>query len=104
MESHSPVKLWRNQKKMRNLLGRVGVIETFTIIYQSPKGFENQAPYPVAIADFGAKKMIGQLVDYETGEVKIGQKVRAVVRRMREDHKEGVIPYGIKFKPVDPVI
>ena len=100
MESLSPVKLWRNQKKMRALLGRIGVIETFTIIYQSPKGFENQAPYPVVIADFGKKKMIGQLVDYTDEQIKIGQKVRTVVRRMKEDTKEGIIPYGIKFKPI----
>jgi len=33
-------------------------------------------------------------------QIKIGQKVRTVVRRMKEDTKEGIIPYGIKFKPI----
>ena len=100
MESLSPVKLWRNQKKMRALLGRIGVIETFTVIYQSPKGFENQVPYPVVIANFGKKKMIGQLVDYSKDHIRMGQRVQAVVRRMKEDTQEGIIPYGIKFKPI----
>lgn len=101
METISPVKLWRNQKKLRNLLGKKGKIENYTIIFQSPKGFENQSPYPVVIGNFGEKKLIGQLIDYREDQVKIGQKIQAVLRRLNEDDKEGIIPYGIKFKPID---
>ena len=94
----SPVKLWRNQKKIRESLGREGKIVSFTQISVPPLGFEAQAPYPVVLVDMGDKLQIGQLVDSELNDVRIGQKVKAIIRRVRQPDSEGVIPYGIKFK------
>lgn len=98
----SPVKIWRNQKKIKKLLGRTGKIISFTKIYVPPSGFESQAPYIVAIAKLEeGKNYTAQLVDYEEKHLKTGQKIITILRRTRNPGEEGVIPYGIKFKPID---
>lgn len=97
----SPVKLWRNQKHVRALLGRRGTISTYTVIRVPPAGFEGQAPYPVVLVLLeNGGHAVGQLVDYERTQVKIDQPVIAVLRRVKSPDNEGVIPYGIKFKPI----
>lgn len=96
----SPIKIWRNQKKIRRFLGRIGRIVSFTKIFIPPSGFEGQAPYPIVLVDFGGEKLVGQLVDFENEDLKINTKVKAILRRIRQPDKEGVIPYGIKFKPI----
>lgn len=96
----SPVKLWRNQKETRELLGQTGKILAWTVIRVPPLGFESQAPYAVAVVDLGRNRTTGQLVDLPLDKIAIGQKVVAVIRRVRQPDIEGVIPYGIKFKPI----
>lgn len=97
---NSPVKIWRNQKKIRSILGLTGKIISFTRIFVPPSGFESQAPYVVVIASLENKRnFTGQLVDFEEKNLKIGQKVTAVLRRTKDPGEEGIIPYGVKFKP-----
>jgi len=97
----SPVKIWRNQKKVRALLGIEGKVISFTKIHVPPAGFIDQAPYVVALVKLkNGKGVVAQLVDYEDKHLNIGQKVKTVLRRTRDAGEEGVIPYGIKFKPV----
>ncbi len=97
----SPVKIWRRQKEIRELLGKTGRIITWTIIYVSGKGFKQYTPYPVVMVEFiNKKRSIGQLVDYKKEELRIGQIVKGVLRKVRQGSKEGVIAYGIKFKPI----
>lgn len=100
MNIQSPVKIWRTQKKIIKNLGKRGVIKSFTIIHVPPLGFEAQAPYPVVLVSLTGKTMVGQLVDYEQHHLKIDQKIEAVLRRIKEPSSEGVIPYGIKFRPI----
>ncbi len=96
----SPVKIWRNQKKIKKLLNLEGKIISFTKIYVPPAGFEAQAPYIVAIAKLkNGLFYTAQLVDCCFSEVFIGQKIKTVLRRTKNPGEEGVIPYGIKFKP-----
>ena len=78
-----------------------GKIFSFTIVRSGPQGFEKQTPYPIAIVelDEGAR-VTGQIVDYDDADLVIGKEVYAVFRKIYEDGKEGVIHYGIKFKPV----
>ena len=97
----SPVKVWRNQKKMREHLGKKGVVVSWTLIRVAPAGYEEQAPYPVVIVELtDKKKLVGQLVDWEEKNLVIGQKVEAVIRRIVHPDASGVIPYGIKFRPL----
>ena len=97
----SPVKIWRNQKKIRKLLNLKGEIISYTTVYVPPSGFESQAPYFVAVVllDNG-NRVIGQVVDFETADLKIGRKINTVLRRTKNPGLEGIIPYGIKFKPI----
>jgi len=97
----SPVKIWRRQKEKRLILGKSGNIISWTKIYIAPKDFKNIAPYPVVLVELEDKKrFVGQLVEYDEKNLKIGQKVKAVLRKTRNVGQEEVIPYGIKFKPI----
>ena len=98
----SPVKIWRNQKKVNQLLNQKGKIISWTKIHIPPTGFELQAPYIVTIVRFNSgKQYTAQLVDYSDSQLKIGQRVISVLRRTKDPGEEGVIPYGIKFKPIE---
>jgi hypothetical protein len=97
----SPVKIWRRQKEKRLILGKSGKIISWTKIYIAPKDFKNIAPYPVILVELeDKKKFVGQLVDYNEQNLKIGQKVKAILRKTRKISDEDVVPYGIKFKPI----
>ncbi|OGG15703.1 hypothetical protein A3D77_01600 [Candidatus Gottesmanbacteria bacterium RIFCSPHIGHO2_02_FULL_39_11] len=98
----SPVKIWRNQKKIEALLGKVGEIVSWTKVYVPPAGFISQAPYIVAVVKLKeGKNIICQYVDWGERELVIGQKVKTILRRTQESDTDGVIPYGVKVKPVN---
>ncbi|MDP3982786.1 MAG: OB-fold domain-containing protein [bacterium] len=95
----SPIKLWRRQKYIPELLSQEGRVLFWTIVRTPPTGFKQFAPYVVALIELkSGVKMAGQLVDCDIVKLKSGVKVKAILRKVRESSKEGVIPYGIKFK------
>lgn len=97
----SPVKIWRNQKKIAALIGKKGKVISWTFIRIPPAGFEAQAPYPTAIVKLEDGRMIiVQMVDYSDKNLKVGQKVVTVVRRIMQTEGADVIPYGIKVSPM----
>lgn len=101
MINTSPVKVWRHQKEVALFLGKEGKIISWTLIKVPPAGYEQEAPYPVVLAEFkNRKRMVGQLVDWTKKDFQIGKRVKIIYRRIRKPDLEGVIPYGIKFRPV----
>ncbi len=44
-------------------------------------------------------RILSQMVDVEPEEVKVGMRVEATFRRIREDGGSGIIEYGYKFRP-----
>lgn len=97
----SPVKIWRNQKKIQSLIGKEGKIISWTTVRVPPGGFSDQAPYPVVIVKLENNSMItAQLVDYDEKHLVFGQEVTTVIRRVIQPNTEGIIPYGIKVKPL----
>jgi len=97
----SPVKIWRNQKKIRSLLGKTGVIQSWTVVYVPPQQLSSFAPYPVVLVCFDSGiSMVAQLVDWEPKHLVRGQRVKTVIRRVTNPNDEGVIPYGVKVKPI----
>lgn len=97
----SPVKLWRNQKFIQELLGKEGSIVTHTLIRVPPNSFSSLAPYPVAVVQLdGGQRITVQVVDYKQEDLVIGARVRVVLRRVTDPTDDGVIPYGIKARPV----
>lgn len=84
----------------QNLSGQ-GEVYTFSTMYNVPKGFEEQAPYTVAIVKLDEGPMVtAQLTDVNHDQVKIGMRVEMVTRRIKEEGQEGQIIYGYKFRPV----
>lgn len=101
MHMSSPVKVWRNQKYIRELVGKRGKILSWTLVRVPPSGFSSLAPYPVVLVELEhGKKITAQLVDYTSEHLLTGTRVITVVRRVMEPHIDGVIPYGIKVRPV----
>lgn len=97
----SPVKVWRNQKKIAKLLGKTGKVISWTIIRVPPADFSYQAPYAVAVVELtSGNRLVAQLADPDEPEIKSGMKVRLVIRRTSKPESQEVIPYGIKAKPV----
>lgn len=98
---HTPVKLWRGQKAFAKQLGKTGTILYSTMIRIPSQRFSEVAPYPVVIVEMDeGEKRTGQLVDFSEDQVKAGQKVITTFRKLPHDDPKGIIPYGIKFKPV----
>ncbi len=97
----SPVKIWRNQKHIASRIGFIGKIISWSFIRVPPEGFSDQAPYPIAVVELEeGNKICSQIVDWQEGSLTVGQKVKTVVRRTIETTQDGVIPYGIKVKPI----
>jgi uncharacterized OB-fold protein len=81
-----------------------GSIYSFTVIAPgaAPAEFDQQqamtGAISVAIIEFDeGPRVIGQLSDANPSELQIGMRVRAVPRRLYD--QEGIVRYGIKFRP-----
>jgi len=97
----SPIKIWRNQKNIAGLLGKKGKIISWTFVRIPPAGFENQAPYPVALVKLeSGKTIMVQVVDFAERNLKFGRKVETILRRTMQADISDVIPYGIKVRPL----
>lgn len=97
----SPVKIWRKQKQIYQLLGQKGRIISWTKIHTPPVGFADEAPYFVVLARMtdGTVK-VGQLVNWQNKPPQKGLKVELVYRRLGKVNEEDLINYGLKFQPV----
>lgn len=97
----TPVKIWRRKESLGLHIGKKGTVESFTIVHVAPAGYSQYAPFPVVIVRLvNGQKLIGQMVDYKQEDLRVGQKVVAVIRRQRTEGKKDVIPYVIKFRPL----
>jgi uncharacterized OB-fold protein len=78
----------------------VGEIYSYTTIYDAPAGFEQYAPYTVALVKLDEGPVLtAQLTDIDPENVEIGMPVEMVTRKLRTDGEEGMIVYGYKFRP-----
>lgn len=77
-----------------------GEVYSYTTVYDAPEGYEEQAPYTVAIVKLEEGPLVtAQLTDVDNGKVEIGQKVEMVTRKLRQDGERGMLVYGYKFRP-----
>jgi uncharacterized OB-fold protein len=82
------------------MVSREGEVYTFSIVHDAPECNNKMKPYVVAmVKNTDGIMLSAQLVDVEPEDVKIGMKVRAVLRKLDADGKAGVIHYGFKFVP-----
>ena len=79
-----------------------GEVLSYTVVHEPAEGFEMQVPYVVALVKtVEGPVLTGQVVDAEPETVRIGLKVHATFRKLREEGPAGVIHYGYKFAPED---
>jgi len=79
-----------------------GEVFSYTTINDAPSGYQEQAPYAVALVKLNEGPIVtAQLTDLGAEPVRIGMPVEMVTRRIKDDGNErGVILYGYKFRPV----
>lgn len=79
---------------------RKGEVYSFSIVYDAPAANNLIKPYAVVLVKTDDGVMVtGQLVDVNLDDVRIGLRVRAVLRKLDADGNAGIIHYGFKFVP-----
>lgn len=79
-----------------------GKIVSFTEVFVAPEGFENEAPYFLALIELeNGAKILSQIVDSKKEKVRIGARVQKCFRKIADNDKEGAIAYGYKFRIVE---
>lgn len=78
-----------------------GKVYSFTTVVDAPTGYEETAPYTVALVKLEEGPVVtAQLTDLDGTEPQIGMPVEMVTRKIRNDGDEkGMIIYGYKFRP-----
>ena len=77
-----------------------GEIYSFTTLGNPPSGFEDQAPYTLALIRLDEGPLLtAQLTDLDEPP-RIGDRVEMVTRRLYTEGQSGMIVYGYKFRPV----
>ena len=77
-----------------------GEVYSHTTVHTPPEGYEESAPYTVALVKLEEGPLItAQLTDVANNEVKIGMPVEMVTRKLHTQGDEGLIIYGYKFRP-----
>ncbi|MBN2191355.1 MAG: Zn-ribbon domain-containing OB-fold protein [Polyangiaceae bacterium] len=77
-----------------------GTVYSYSVVRQGPDGFADQVPYVVALVALEEGPLLAaQLTDVEPGELRIGQPVEMVTRRLRDDGPQGTVLYSYKFRP-----
>lgn len=80
------------------LSGR-GEVYSYTVVTEAPEGYEEYAPYVLAIVQLEeGPRLTAQLTDL-AGEPHIGMPVEMVTRRLTTEGPDGIIAYGYKFRP-----
>jgi uncharacterized OB-fold protein len=79
-----------------------GEIYSFTMMNDVPAGYEENAPYAVALVKLAEGPMVtAQLTDLGDQMPEIGMPVEMVTRKIRSDGDErGMLIYGYKFRPI----
>lgn len=77
-----------------------GEVYSFTTLQETPEGFDEQAPYVLALVKLDEGPIItAQLTDVD-GPIAIGDKVEMVTRKLATEGTRGMIIYGYKFRKI----
>ena len=77
-----------------------GEVYSFTTLQETPEGFDDQAPYMLALVKLDEGPMItAQITDVDE-PVAIGDRVEMVTRKLTTEGARGMIVYGYKFRKV----
>ncbi len=79
-----------------------GEIYSFTTLQEAPAGFDELAPYVLALVKLDEGTIVtAQLTDVD-GPVAIGDRVEMVTRKLTTEGARGMIVYGYKFRKILP--
>jgi uncharacterized OB-fold protein len=82
------------------LSGR-GQIYSFTVVRQPPAGYDEQAPYILAVVRLSEGPLLtAQLTDCEPEQVAIDMPVEMVTRKLVDLGQDALLVYGPKFRPL----
>lgn len=82
-------------------LPKRGKIITYTVMYTVPPNFEIFKPYIIALVQLeDGTYLTTQLTDCKPEEITLGMDVEAVIRKINEDGRDGIIYYAYKFRPM----
>ncbi len=74
-----------------------GTVLTFTIIHIPSDELATEAPFAVGIIETeDGARLTAQIVDCKPEEVKIGSKVKLMLRRLHKEGHAGILQYGYK--------
>ncbi|PSP26804.1 nucleic acid-binding protein [Halobacteriales archaeon QH_2_65_14] len=76
-------------------LPETGEVVAYTTHYVAPPDFADDAPYVVAIVEFGPVRVTGQLRDTDPDDMEIGQEVEIGVDRKESDDERLVVFYPV---------
>ncbi len=77
-----------------------GEVYSYTLVQDPPGAFDAQAPYYLALVRLESGDLItAQLTDVEH-DIRIGESVEMVTRKLTTDGAQGIIVYGYKFRPL----
>ena len=80
-------------------LERRGKVVSYTVVHVGASGFEDQVPYLLAIVELkDGPRLTAQITDCDPSEVKIGDEVELIFRRMGEESEDGILYYGYKAR------
>jgi len=91
----------RKAKLEKFTLSGDGEIYSFSEVNSAPAGLDKTTPYILAIIKLVEGPMLtAQVVGAVEKDVKIGDKVQMIFRKIRSDDPEGLLHYGYKFRKV----
>jgi len=77
-----------------------GEVYSYTTLQETPEGFDEQAPYMLALVKLDEGPIItAQITDIDE-PVAIGDKVEMVTRKLTTEGARGMIVYGYKFRKI----
>jgi uncharacterized OB-fold protein len=78
-----------------------GEVYSYTTVRQAPAGYEENAPYTLALVRLEEGPMVAaQITDLDEQSIEIGMPVEMVTRKLRSEGDRGLLIYGYKFRPL----
>jgi len=98
---NNPIEKWRKSNKLNKLLNFKGFIISLTKIENSDTNLQGPTHFWIALTKIENKSnLLLQLVN-ESQNPKIGDRVKIVLRRVKNPNKTEIIEYGYKFKKIN---
>jgi len=97
----SSIKIWRRQQEIRQYLGKIGHIVSYTQIHSAGQDFIGQTPYFCVLVELlDGEKLFGQLAGFYPEGIRIGQKVISILRLGKEVVHDEIVEYALKWRVV----